>query len=456
MSELQRVILASIKHRWDSKSGLIIALLLAISILVPSFSGLDLEDVSGLEWVIIAACLIAVVVFWKVSQIDRVSAGKVGVGVALEMEDGPDAPQVKADFIDTLRRLLEGSPLRHQFEFKVYSNSVAKKLSSVESAIEFSNKSGTHFLLYGRVRQRTIDGEPAHVLDLQGIVRHVHIDSEMAKLFGAEFRSALPERLIIGPRGDMVMCELAARHIDSVARYVIGTAAALSNDFVYAEQLLLGSSTTLEDFVSTEGGAFLSGLLGRVEKRINELYQRWLAVLMNRYTQERDPNILAESESVIEKLRSRDQNDLQTKLAAATCAFVLRGDIETARKENLSCKGSRDGIWKYGLAFLATYEDDLGQAYHWYKNAFNSSLENPTVPTQCEEFIQIILENEPEKWSLYYALGLINYRAKQDLQSAKRDFQTFLDNTHFDETEKAVISSKRYVRQIENRLSRNA
>jgi hypothetical protein len=44
---------------------------------------------------------------------------------------------------------------------------------------------------------------------------------------------------------------------------------------------------------------------------------------------------------------------------------------------------------------------------------------------QTEEFIREILESEPDKFQLYYCLGLIYYFARHDLILAKEAFEEF-------------------------------
>ncbi len=61
-----------------------------------------------------------------------------------------------------------------------------------------------------------------------------------------------------------------------------------------------------------------------------------------------------------------------------------------------------------------------------YVRAFKGPLEDPTVPMQSEEFMQLVLEEENDKVQLLFCCGLINYRAKRDLAAAKRDLSEFL------------------------------
>jgi len=61
-----------------------------------------------------------------------------------------------------------------------------------------------------------------------------------------------------------------------------------------------------------------------------------------------------------------------------------------------------------------------------YRHAFGGPIADGSVPIQSEEFIQIVLANEPNLIQLHFCLGLINYHAKSDYASAASDFREFL------------------------------
>jgi hypothetical protein len=71
-----------------------------------------------------------------------------------------------------------------------------------------------------------------------------------------------------------------------------------------------------------------------------------------------------------------------------------------------------------------------------------------TVPNQCEDFINIVLDAHPDKPWLYFGLGLINYRAKEDFESAKRDFGAFLDKVEAFKFPKQIEVVKQWLGEI--------
>ena len=232
--------------------------------------------------------------------------------------------------------------------------------------------------------------------------------------------------MIVTPDDNVFGCEFAATHIDAAARYVIGTAAALSNDFPYAEELLLDSEKRLKQYSGQAAGTPIAALLSKVQTRIVQLYQEWVRRLMLHYNQHPETRDLMQAEEIAGRIKRYEPNNYTARLSAAYCAFVLRRDLSQARAEISACREHRDGAWMYSDAFIRAYDGDLQGAYDSYKGAFAAPLANPAMPVECEEFIQVVLEKEPERYWLYYCLGLINYRAKHDLQAARNDFRAFL------------------------------
>jgi hypothetical protein len=71
---------------------------------------------------------------------------------------------------------------------------------------------------------------------------------------------------------------------------------------------------------------------------------------------------------------------------------------------------------------------------------------------QCEEFIQIVIDEEPDRGWLYYCLGLINHRAKGDLKAARDDFARFVDGVDKVRFGRHVAIAAEWVREIDEHL----
>lgn len=170
---------------------------------------------------------------------------------------------------------------------------------------------------------------------------------------------------------------------------------------------------------------------------------------VRRFTYRRELAGLWEAERYVACLRVYAPEHYGARLCAAICAFVLHKDGTTAMAEIAACKRIEDGGWRYSEAFLLAYEGDLEGAYRAYSAAFHAPLGDITVPIQCEEFIHGVLEAEPERYWLYYSLGLINHRAKRDLAAAVMDFNKFVTMADSARFKKQIAAARKWVSEIQ-------
>ena len=176
-----------VRHRWDSRSGLAIALLSLLSALVMAFAGIDISEVRATEWMIIVSACGGMALLWWWTRLPRVPKGKMGFGVAIAFEHSDHAQQLRSDFILTLRDLIMESPLSQRFHFVEFGASTARRIVNPEDAGRLARRCKLGFFLYGRARLRQVPQGPVHVINLSGIVRHSPIEFGQSKQFGADF-----------------------------------------------------------------------------------------------------------------------------------------------------------------------------------------------------------------------------------------------------------------------------
>lgn len=283
MAELKELAVAVARERWPTRTGLAVTLVLTIGLLVGVFAQIDLGDISPAEWGIILGAVLSVVLFWWRTRLPRVRMGRVCFGIAIHYEDQEQAKHLRADLLAMLRDLVMGSRFRHEFEFVEFTQSVAQIVAAdLGQADRVARQANVRFLIWGRARLRPLPHGPSHVVDLRCLVRHAAIAKNASQTFGKELSAVLGTRWIFGMEGGVFACDFVARHLDAAARYIIGTAAAISNDFVYAEQLLLDAEAKVQAYVQKADGTPAAVLLDRVRARIGELYNEWLKRLAPR------------------------------------------------------------------------------------------------------------------------------------------------------------------------------
>jgi hypothetical protein len=201
MGEWVKAALDAAAANWHRRAGPLLLSMAIAGALIAAFTGLDLAQVSATEWIIIGIAVAAVWVVWRTTRIPLAARGTVGFGVALELEESETAKQLRADFIQTLRALLNQSKFKHKFSFVEFPTSVSRHISDDTDATKLATTSGVHFLLYGRARQRVLPSGAAHVIDIRGVVRHAPISADVRKQFAGDFGEVLPQRLIVGLQG---------------------------------------------------------------------------------------------------------------------------------------------------------------------------------------------------------------------------------------------------------------
>jgi hypothetical protein len=273
MDELVKKGFEWLERYWHKKPTAVIAPFIVSIVLLWFFYSPQSNSVSSLGWISSAAIGLIVFTIWMLTnRLPRVAKGNAGIVVGILCDD----PQ---DFVANLRQLIQQGGARFQLvELPSWS------LDGVENPVAMGRllqKVRGHFLLYGRVRLRNKDGKPAHLLAFEGMVRHRPVPDEVSRELSADFTKTLPRRVIIEKENDAFSFEVTSEWTDVSTRYVVGTAALISGDVAYAENLFLYVENKLKrSRISVEGVKEISR---RLPHRFRQLYVAWLKHLYDAY-----------------------------------------------------------------------------------------------------------------------------------------------------------------------------
>ena len=415
-----------VREKWNSRLALIVVCLIAAFALIYLFAGIDFGKISISQWILIILVVLLIIIVWFFSRrIPRTPEGKIGFVVAISTENQNQNKKLKVDFIETLQRYISQGELEYQFSFIIYSEYHASKITSEPVAVSFLEASKGHFILYGRCRERNINGKQHLVLDLQGVVRHVPIPKDIRDLFAAEFTELLPNRLAIPQDNDLFSFEFASDFIGVIAQYIVATAAYHSFAYEYSKSLFALIRVELST-VRTNIPSIVK-IKQRIPQKLADTIVMIAYLKYLTYRKRNEVLYLDEMGEALKELSKIRIDHYSGHLLTASYIFLKYGDTKSALKEINKCKGSQDGAWIFSYAFLKAYDGDLKLSHNRYKTAFTKQYAD-IVPIECEEFILDVLEGKPEKYQLYYCLGLINYYAKTDYEIAKKDFEIFLSS----------------------------
>ncbi|MDZ4401218.1 hypothetical protein [Prosthecobacter sp.] len=446
------------RTNWARPHGLIVSIVLAIGLLVFLFLNIQIERLSFWHWVaLVITPLILTVIWWRTTRLPCVPKGTIGFGVAIRTENQDQAKKLKADFIKRLRELV-GTWRTGSVAFLDLGASPVEDLlvDPAKHIVSIHNQTRCHFLIWGDAKERNIDG-PKHVLELEGSVCHAPIPGEAGAALSAEFRDLFPRRVLLEKEKDLFTFQFTAQWIDVVAQYVIAIASYLSGDLDHAESLFLTLHQRL-DKTAPSHLPQIAKIRARVPSRIAEVYKTKLSYLSTKYHMSRSPELLMESEKVLAQLDLWEPSYYGLHLTRAMCHFLLRRDVQAAAESLKKCENVDDGTWLWSRAFLEAYSGDLESAYRSYQKAFATKTGNENVPLQCEEFIYLVMETEPDKGQLFYALGLINLRGKPDLISARRDLVLFLDwvERTKQNLSSQVSATRKWIAEIDEELDKTS
>lgn len=443
-------ILFFLKNQWRRPISLIIFLFLAGSLSVYWLSDIEIENINRTKIIIVISILLLISIIWALyRRLPKNRKGKLGLLVAISIDNIKQRGIITDDFLFHLRDLLQKSKAKYPFHLIVMPQYYAAKISGIDEAQYFLYKSKSHFMIYGRGRIRDFDGKEQHILNLEGIVRHRPIFDEISNSFASEFSELFPRRLIIARENDLFSFEVTADWVRFVAMYIIGIASLLSGDLDYSRTLFEELNRRLIN-IKINLPAIIK-IKQRLPSRLAEVYLQQARNYYNYWRKTHSIETLEEVKILVDKLKSVSPNNYNACLLSAVCYFIDNRDIANAKKEIRKCSNIKDGTWMYSSAFLYAYTDDLKKALRMYKRAFAHPVESHVV-FEIEEFICWVIEKEPDKIQLYFCLGLLNYHGKGDNASALRDFIKFLEINSDDRFAEEKRMSEEYIEKIKREI----
>lgn len=408
--------------------------------LLPDF-GLPLTT-----WIILAVILgvLAVGLWIFQHKIPKVPEGYIGLVIAISPVEDDSRAKIVKDFVDSLKSILQQIQYQQTpFYVLELSKYHVKKITNDFEAKIFCEKCNSRFLVYGTSRVRKIKGKDHHAVKLRGLVSHSPISFENSSALAQEMNNVLPLDFKISCENDLLEFETVSLCFSESAKFIIATAAMLSNDLALALNLLTQLNNSKKQVEKHKKNVpVVAQLLTLIPLRLANLHDHLSNIHFNNWRQSKNEvelNLAKENRDASHKLVP---DNLRYSLINAIWHFVIKKDVQNALRVLNQCfsKYIQVPVLRYNLAFLYAYSGDMKKALSEYEAAFilDSSFE---TAFEVEEFIAWILSLEPNKYQLWYCLGLINHRIKNDNNSALLELKKFIEsdsNNSFPETKKCA------------------
>jgi hypothetical protein len=409
-------------QRWHTYYALAVteALVAVLTTAVVTALGLGVVIKSAVVLFAVALAYLA----WRLSnRLPRTKKGKVGFVISIAADAASDPSKIRDDFALTLHELLKGGESGRSFHVMKLPEYRAARIVDQDDAQQLRVRCRAHFVIYGRVRLRTIDGRRVHVLHLEGLVAHRSLPPGAKEGISREFAELFPRRVHIAAENDVFSFEFTSEWVNCVARYMIGIAAALSGDLDYAERLYGDTLDLLRG--KPDGFPVFRKLSQRLPYRLSEIHLARAVRAYRQWTTLRDETGIAAVARHLDLVTRPDIAFYHIALLRSIVLFVRDRDVKSAIALLRKHRSDVDGTGLYNMGFLYAYAGDLNRATQCYRNAARHRTE-PTVIADVEGFICWVLAKEPERYQLHYCLGFINWFVNGDPLRAATDLDAFL------------------------------
>jgi len=416
-------------NRFETVFLLLALALVSVVLFALGLAGFWGADFNNFRWYFLGAGLLAAVAsayWWYTHRLPQCPTDKVGFLVSIRSEHAHESMVIKRDFGQEIATRLKQAPIQ---VMQLMSPHVERVVDH-DSAFKYSNKCRAHFHIFGDVRKRRVKNKEVYALRLDGMVRHAPASDKVRRDLSHEMTEVLPLNRNLPLEDDLAGFEFTSVWMAESAKYVIATAAMLSNDYSLAIDLLeslYASRRALEQRLNSAPAAGWKKLLKKLPERL--AHAHFLAARAD-HAKWRETHVLSDLQSGWEHTKRSHalaRNSKNYNLYQGIWLFVSRRDVAGALKSIMACVSQNiaDPTWRYSAAFLEAYCGNEEKALQHYDAAISFET-NAGLVFEIEEFIAWVLSVEPEHYQMYFCLGFINYKAKGDVTAAKQDFELFL------------------------------
>jgi hypothetical protein len=411
-----------LEQKWFEKSGL------GASILVCSIgSVLLLTGESDGIWIRLLVAIVAAVLIlaiWLYSRkTPKTKNGHVGIVIAITCESDEESQRFRADFIAPLRSAVQSGISDGRIELIELPRFLATQISDERTALDIIRKARARLIIYGSVRRRGNGTDRFCRMDLRAAVSHNPISLETSKAFGKEFSEILPSSIKIPADQEFVGFTFTSDLTEIVSKYVLGIAAGLSGDLAYAESMFL----EVREKLSRKQGKVptFTKLNERLPVRLAEVYEARANAAYFAWRKAPSQEAVEDIGKYIKAMEGPGIFRLPSYYSISAIYQFLSDRNVAAALSILKNIRNSGGIWNLNVAFLNAYKGNLKSATRNYKSSAARDVDSDIIG-QVEDFLCVILENEPDKYQLHFCLGLFNEHIKGDKLRAIADYKVFI------------------------------
>lgn len=287
--------------------------------------------------------------------------------------------------------------------------------------------SHANILIYGKMEERKDNKVEFYNLNFSVAVSHKPLPQYITQQIKMGMDKTLLKSKKIEKDNEFSGFSITSNLLGLGIKFIIGMAHTFSKDYYLGYNLHLDTERLSRELLQKDAK---NVTLININKLSFSFIQYEASQLsMTIYNTEDD---CVESEKWADLALSYNPRQYQS-LIQKSILYFRKNDIPNALHCcQLASYNKQDYTWAYNKAFLLTYTGQLDDAYKIYRHLAEKPIYDISVPMQCSLFIEQLLETEPHKYELYFALGLIYWLLIEDVIVAKDCFEVFASSACFE------------------------
>jgi tetratricopeptide (TPR) repeat protein len=413
-----KYIVSKIHSVWSLIFGLIVGILAFAT--VDGFLEKLISDV-GTRFSIYAVIFLLWVLYWVYYRfcLPKNKKNHVGLVIAIYAESNHEEKRLKTDLISQLQKNIFDQGFGNTINIIVVKNHLAENIKDLKDINNIHKKVRGHFYLYGKVKRRN-DGQNTYFLDLDGMVVHSPIDIRLSSALAQDFIAILPKQVSFFEAMEFKGFKFTTEIVYLAVKYITGVAAYLSGDPHLAIKLHANLRDEFNKFRPLP-----PNLQAIRDKSDLLLSDEELLIARNYYFK----NDLTNTDLWLGKCFQTNPNNYGGFLLKAIKEFQIDKDPKAALKSIKSAKkhAKTTSEWRYSDAFLKFWIDDYSGAIKACEKINNTSYrrEEYTI-AEIEIFnLNLLKDTNLNKPQLYFWLGYVNYKKKNNLPKSLEYFEEF-------------------------------
>lgn len=346
----------------------------------------------------------------------KMSKDVIGIVFAITSENEKEKQRLINDFYSQVASVVQKGAtkkVRYVFLNEEIANRAIEDESYRHRLVQNINAT---ILLCGKIKTRKDKGSSKYVIEItSGTVTNKLNPPLFSYHIAKESSQIIPDKTNIEEDDELSGFEFYSHYIGYGIEFIVGLAYMYSKMFKEAYYMLYNCVSECEKSSIKK--------VGYIKERAKTYTARSAALLSGEFIKNGNAK---ESDCLINVALEIEPKNYMFILTKSISSFLL-GKIEDSMSALNKCsKTTKDYTWAYNKAFLFSYMGQLNDAYQIYKNLKDKPVADG-IANDCDVFIENYLVKNEEKYELYYALGMIRYKIREDFKLAIDSFSKFVD-----------------------------